>query len=184
VKATGFFHIATIGAYQSVVDELMDCVMGSGLIDRLEALRCCVCGNHEVHLPKHPKIRPEHLKADVSKFEFPTLQMLEAHARENPGEAVLYFHTKGVSKPDNPCISDWRRYMAYFALEQWQEPLGALETADTAGVDWVVFHIDRMRCTSDSITYFGRDLHYSGNFWWANTDYRNASGAGRPEGAA
>ena len=171
MKATAFFHIATIGAYQAITDELMDCVMGSGLINHLEALNCCVSGSGDVRLATHPKVHQMRLRADSDKFEFPTLQRLHAHAKSHPGEAVLYFHTKGVSKAGNPCISDWRQYMAYFVLEQWGDALDALECTDTAGVDWSVFHIDTMSCTSESITYFGRDLHYSGNFWWAHTDY-------------
>jgi len=173
VKATAFFHIATIGAYQAVVDELMDCVMGSRLIDRLDGLYCGVCGPHDVRLPTHPKIKAERLRNDADKFEFPTMQVMHAHAKANPGEAVLYFHTKGVTHMDCPPIQDWRRYMAYFNIELWQEPIARLEMADTAGVDFVVFHIDTTRCTSNSITYYGRDLHYSGNFWWAKTDYLN-----------
>jgi hypothetical protein len=61
--------------------------------------------------------------------------------------------------------------MAYFCLEQWQTALDRLECFDTAGVDFEAFHIDSMACTSDSISYYGRDLHYSGNFWWATSDH-------------
>ena len=171
MKAYAFFHIATIGAYQAVVDELMDAVMGSGLIDRLEGLECVVCGDKPVRIQTHPKIHVEHAREDVTKFEFPTLQRVHRFAKEHQGTAILYFHTKGVSHPDNPCIVEWRQYMAYFCLEKWKEAIDRLDEADTAGVDFSAFQINGMGCTSDSITYFGTDLHYSGNFWWANSDY-------------
>lgn len=157
MKAYAYYHLATLGAYQAVADELLDTVMGSGLIDRLDALTCVVCGDEKPRLPMHSKLKIVYARQDVGKFEFPTLQRLRLAALANPEAYYLYFHGKGVTKPENQPIRDWRRYMAHFVLEQWPLCLAVLNNADTTGVDWAAFR--------------GTEWHYSGNFWWARGAY-------------
>ena len=73
----------------------------------------------------------------------------------NEKYGILYLHTKGVTTPDNLCIDDWRQYMTYFNVNQYQKCFDMLDEYDSCGVDLV----------SEPAT------HYSGNFWWANSSY-------------
>ena len=89
--------------------------------------------------------------------EFDTLEELSKFCKENESAKVLYIHTKGVTTPNNPCISDWRKYMSYFLIEKYDDCLNALKTVDACGVDWQEHP----------------EPHFSGNFWWANASYIN-----------
>jgi hypothetical protein len=70
---------------------------------------------------------------------------------------LLYLHSKGVN--GNPFARSWRDYMEYFCIENWRECVSGLgDEYDTCGVDFYG--------PNDHGNY-----HYSGNFWWATSDY-------------
>lgn len=71
---------------------------------------------------------------------------------------IGYIHSKGTLTPDfsgQSAISDWRRYMQYFAVYRHLDVFNLLQRFDTVGVD-LKGH---------------PGWHYSGNFWWARSDY-------------
>jgi hypothetical protein len=70
-------------------------------------------------------------------------------------DKILYIHTKGVTSPNNECINDWRKYMLYFNVEQHEQAVKELKNYDTYGVDLVT----------------EPTKHYSGNFWWGNSNH-------------
>jgi hypothetical protein len=103
---------------------------------------------------------PEFISVNLSdipnEYEFPTINSIRNYVSFlNSNEPILYLHTKGVTTPGNDCISDWRNYMIYFLVAKYKECLEVLKTNDTCGVD----------LRKDPV------LHYSGNFWWANSNY-------------
>lgn len=129
-----FYHVAQMGTWETVDAEIMRCLNESGILDHAELVR------NEC--------------ADVSRFEFPTIDLLHKYAAENDG-AVLYLHTKGVSKT-GPSIDDWRACMLYWMVERWRECADKI----IKGYDVVGY----TRCD--------RPLpHFQGNFWWAKTSY-------------
>lgn len=68
---------------------------------------------------------------------------------------VLYLHSKGTSRGELPNITSWIDFMEYFCIEQYKMCLEKLQNYDTCGVElWDLFM-----------------NHYSGNFWWATSDY-------------
>lgn len=72
---------------------------------------------------------------------------------------VLYLHSKGVN--GNRFAKSWRDYMEYFCIEQWQTCVNGLGIDyDTCGVN---LHPPQEDVRESS--------HYSGNFWWATSDY-------------
>jgi hypothetical protein len=96
-----------------------------------------------------------------NKEEAETLKWIRDYAKSNPGDYVLYFHTKGISKFSR-ATEDWRRYMEYFCVEQWRDCVQKLDEGyDCCGVMW------------NTHTPIGSHQHFSGNFWWANTDHIN-----------
>lgn len=68
---------------------------------------------------------------------------------------ILYLHSKGVSRPHNENIEAWIAYMEYFSIYQYEKCLESLKYNDAVGVDF----------------YTNPMPHFSGNFWWSNSDY-------------
>lgn len=90
-----------------------------------------------------------------------TMKWVRDYSKENPGDYILFFHTKGISHYDLP-TEDWRRYMEYFAIENWEDCIQKLNDGyDCCGVMW------------NSKTVWEHFPHFSGAFWWAKTDYIN-----------
>jgi hypothetical protein len=91
--------------------------------------------------------------------ETQTMQWIRSYAAKNPDDYVLYFHTKGITRYTEATES-WRRYMEYFAVENWKDCIDKLkEGYDCCGVRW------------HTGTFMGKFPHFSGGFWWANTNY-------------
>lgn len=98
---------------------------------------------------------------DKNREETDTLKWIRDYAKDKPGDYVLYFHTKGISIY-TPGTESWRRYMEYFVIENWKDCVSKLsEGYDCCGVMW------------NTDTPIGIHPHFSGNFWWANTNYIN-----------
>ena len=148
-----FFHIAKMGQYASIINDILYKLKSSNLY---ENAKMCFCYNGEDEIA----INDNNIKVIkntnmLAAGEFPTLERIRQFSKNHPNEKILYIHTKGVSTPENACINDWRDYMLYFTVEKWKDCIETLESYDTCGVD--------LR-TEPS-------LHYSGNFWWANTNH-------------
>lgn len=94
-----------------------------------------------------------HITEDKSGlFEYPGIRAVWDVAQHH--DVVGYFHTKGVSHPDNRAVQDWRKYMEHFLFQGPSDKV-LQNRADTCGVN---FHTTPWP-------------HYSGNFWWARSDY-------------
>ncbi len=129
-----FYHVARMGQWEAVDQEIMGCLKSSGLLE------------HADHFIRNDC-------EDISRFEFPTIDMLREYSASN-NCAVLYLHTKGVSRT-GPSIDDWRACMLYWMVERWRECVDKLKGFDVVGYT---------RCE--------RPLpHFQGNFWWAKSTY-------------
>ena len=150
-----YFHIATIGKYQDIFDEIYSQIIESNLINQVGSINLCIVGQGDLIIQENDKIKI-YKDSDISSGEFFTLDLLKTFSDSvEQNHKILYLHTKGVTTPDNPCIDDWRKYMTYFNINQYEKCLYSLNQYDSCGVDLV-----------DDPT-----LHYSGNIWWANSSY-------------
>lgn len=150
-----FFHVATIGNYQEIVDEIFDSLIISNLINVADNIYVCVVGNGNINVPSNKNIKISQIH-DINTGEFYTLNCIENYVKNIiSNDKILYIHTKGVTSPNNECINDWRKYMIYFNIEKYNEAIKYLESFDTYGVD-LVMHPTK---------------HYSGNFWWSNSNH-------------
>jgi hypothetical protein len=150
-----YFHIATVANYQEIVNQIIDSITGSGIINIAEDINLSVVGNGEIDFPKLDKFRIERIP-NIETGEFYTLGKIKKFSDSSiDNYKILYIHTKGVTTPDNPCITDWRNYMVYFNVDMHRLAIDYLDSYDTYGVDLV----------HEPVT------HYSGNFWWSNTKY-------------
>jgi hypothetical protein len=92
--------------------------------------------------------------SDIHLFETPTINKLREFSIENPGNNLLYIHTKGVTQPiDRQGVTDWTQMMLHFLIDP--KCIDLLNEYKTLGCNL------RGHPTT----------HYSGNFWWATTSY-------------
>lgn len=146
-----FLHIATIGNYQHIVDEIFRYLK----VDEFDNVFINIAGTGEVILPQGVTVIGN---SNLEQFELPTLEHIKKYSEANIKHNICYIHTKGVSTGTNICIDDWRQYMLYFNLNNIKAIEGFLNDYDTCGVDLVDTPV----------------LHYSGNFWWATSSHINS----------
>ena len=101
------------------------------------------------------KIRIINYSENPLLFEIPTINLIRTFCEYNPNCKILYLHTKGISFPHNQNITDWRNMMSYFLVNKTDTCLELLKNYDTVGCNYM-----DTPCK-----------HYSGNFWWATSDY-------------
>lgn len=95
--------------------------------------------------------------------EIPTMNILRAFAKDHPGYAIMYHHSKGVSTPNQ--ADGWRRRMENVNVWGWTECHRALETgSDACGCHWL---------TPEKNPGVIASPFFGGTFWWAKSDYIN-----------
>lgn len=162
-ETIGFWHICMINNYFEIISEQLNLLLESGLYDKAEYIYAgCSGGPKELEKVKqlfsnHEKIKVSQI-SNIKNFEFPTLEHFKHIVEIRPDFFAFYIHTKGVSYPTNEGGKHWRDYMNYYTITRWKDNVGKLmEGYDTCGVKL--------------IPKGAFPLHYSGNFWWANTGY-------------
>lgn len=117
-KIAVFYHVAHLGEWQTVDDEINAALERSGLCERADVFVRNDC-------------------RDASLFEFPTLNMLREFAAQH-NYFTLYLHTKGVTRP-SPSVSDWRACMLYWLVERWEECVWKLTKGfDAVGINQIL----------------------------------------------
>jgi hypothetical protein len=156
IKPTLFIHCGTASdRYVSIMKEFEEDLNASKFKDAID-VRVCSVGDPK---PDEKWFNIDYHHNDFSKGEFFTLEKIRNFCKQvGVGIPVGYVHTKGVFNGfDNPCIIEWRQYMSYFILQKAQDCIESLKDHDVVGVDWVT----------------EPNKHFSGHFWWANSQYIN-----------
>lgn len=154
-KIIVFIHVATIGNYQEIVNEIFESLTKTNLINEADSINVCIVGNGDINTPKNKNIKINRT-SNINIGEFYTLKQVEDYSKNTlTNDKILYIHTKGVTTPNNECVNDWCKYMLYFNVEKYEDAIKELKNNDTYGVDFV----------SEPTK------HYSGNFWWANSNH-------------
>lgn len=150
------YHAACLGGYKTIIPwQLAD--MAAAGITRVIVSHC---GPGLDWLRQQGRnagvsldVRTSSPRVDV--YEIPAMRLIEAIAERSQG-AILYLHSKGVSKPDNPAETQWRELMHRFVIHNWRPFLSLLGWHDVACMSWLwdICH-----------------PHATGNFWMARCDY-------------
>lgn len=164
-----YFHICTIGNWETVVKKLFERIENSGLIYAIRAINVVVLGEYLEQVKailNHPLVKIVYHSPDTQIYERRCLEMMREHAEKDTFK-VLYIHSKGVSKNTihQKYIKDWVELMTYYNIDNYQSCLNLLNEYDTCGVNL---------CNPDKCMYphsYSDCTHYSGNFWWANSTY-------------
>jgi hypothetical protein len=162
------YHIYPYGEYKRMVKEQFDSLINSGLYDACNYLYVGIIQTSEdikwiyqylqsIIVPgKNIFINVYQQNNEIAD----TMRWVAGYAKQNPDEQIMFFHTKGVTKYSEP-TEDWRKYMEYFVIDNWQLCIEKLKNYDCCGVMW------------NSDTVYGNYPHFSGAFWWANASYLN-----------
>jgi len=162
-RIVGFWHIGAVGDWSRIAAEQYARLKESGLYDASHKIVVGFIGGRgredELTIPLREDAKFDlFTTADVRDYEFPTLARVWRAAQEAPQPIFcFYMHTKGaslVATPHQRAADAWRRYMEHFVVENWQDCAAALNTYETCGVE--------LQC---------EESHYSGNFWWATSEY-------------
>lgn len=162
-----FIHVAAIYNYQQLYDELFEQIEKSGLLMVVDEVNVCVVGGQKLNIIQSPVINlyidPDAEFSPESSFkngEFFTLKKLQEYAQySSSNKKILYCHLRGITTPNNPHISTWRNYLIRHNISNFRKAYYILDNYDACGVDLI---------TKDR---WPHAEHFSGNFWWANSDY-------------
>jgi hypothetical protein len=160
-KIKVFWHTTELADWNNVMDNQWKLIKESGLYEAADEI--FICGNGQRHtfmdwMTSKPenKLSLAHLSPDSAFYEYPTLSFLHQQCMESAEPMhVLYIHLKGVTRPGDANIADWRDFLNHSVIERWRDCVAALADHDVAGPNW----------ETDPWP------HFSGNFWWANSDY-------------
>jgi hypothetical protein len=93
---------------------------------------------------------------NIKEYEIPTINKLLTFSKTNPNTYILYIHNKGSTNRICNGINGqyyWRQLMNYWNITRFQDNINYLKKGFmTTGINYI-------------------NNHYSGNFWWANTNY-------------
>lgn len=154
---TIYIHVAPIGRYIERLEQYFHLIVNSGLYDKVDNIHINYVGNTMFNFEKfdNKKIIVERVSENIKDYELPTQINLYKYCKKHPDTKILYLHTKGIHEDVNQSIEDWVSYMIHFCINNWKECIDKLDTFETVGVDLREFPT----------------LHYSGNFWWANSNH-------------
>ena len=165
MKIKVFVHLNDMPGAFELMSEQMTLASESGLLDAAAEVVLCTNGNPAsfdaakeiLNSTDFPNIRFVHTSDRVDLWEFPTLDLMKQECDATDEEFyICYFHLKGLSRPGDQRVRDWRNYMQYWCIERWEDNVAKLdEGMDTVGANYVE----------------APWAHYSGNFWWARASY-------------
>ena len=156
-----FYHMYCVNDCVDRFLKTYNKIQESGLLDACNNVNVVLVGDDKVERYKTKinflkKVKTTCFSSDT-KGEMNTLKTIQDFCQSAQDVQVLYLHSKGVSRGKNKNIESWVNYMEYFLIEQYSNCLEKLKEHDTVGVD----------------LYNKPMNHYSGNFWWANSNYIN-----------
>lgn len=157
-----FYHVHCNDHTVAIVESQVDRIIYSGLYDHVDKIFYFLTGNDDNRVNEISekfktcgnKFALGGVGVKDTTFERFTLLKIRNHVKDD--DRFLYMHTKGVTKPNNRCITDWRSFMEYHLVKRFDECLEKLKSgADTVGCN----------------LRYGPEMHYSGNFWWTTGRY-------------
>lgn len=158
-----YYHIYAIDGVESIISEQLGLI--NKFFDFPYLINIGIClANQNTSISKILDVLDKSKIRDVRSNgnEFVTLDLIENDKKIfGDTDYILYFHTKGASKQNDPLYSNiktWRDMMNYFNIEKVKNVFRIFEKSDynTYGVLY-----------SD----LGNWRLYSGNFWWMTGNY-------------
>ena len=161
-----YFHCYCFGSYASVLYNKYKKINNSELLKNIDNFYVIVSNAQERHKDflqqfstLSNKIKIINLPNPVFNDESDTLNfILQKSNDSSTNRRILYLHTKGVTHSHQLVkknVDAWVEYLDLYNIHKWKECVDALDTNDVAG----------------GLYESSNPKHFSGNFWWANTNY-------------
>jgi hypothetical protein len=164
-----FYHVTQLDGWDRLLQQQIHSMCVSGLIDECDGFYVGVNGNQSVasFVPKKSTV-VFHKQTDWAE-ETPTIKQIRDFSNNNSRKKILYIHTKGITR-NNTSHDAWRLYMEYFCVHRWRDCVRDLDDHDCTGCLWISENeLPVFPPGSRPHTHY--PAHFSGNFWWAKTDY-------------
>ena len=159
-----FMHITNVlvngnSFGKQIFQDQIDSIKQSGLYDKLDYIFVIFLGEPQHLSIQDYKIKIIYYSKHTNEWEFPLLIRLKYFSDMIEKKIkILYIHTKGVF--NKPHSKEWREYLEYFLIYKHDICLKLLDNYKCVGVNTQYYY--------DENKYRN---HFSGNFWWANSDY-------------
>lgn len=164
-----FYHIYCNENTFSILKDQINKIIWSGLYERCSNIYCFLCGKEKyVNICKDyikhcgNKFTIKNIGIDDTSYERFTLLKIKDYLK--PNTKLLYLHTKGVTKTNDSLknnVENWRYLMEYFLISKWRDCVKKLNNHDIVGVNKL------------GPPTYNFPEHFSGNFWWATSEYFN-----------
>ena len=161
-----FFHVYLKNDFSHILLDKFKKFKASGLYEKTNKIYLSLFGDIEKHQEFLTDLKDLYSKIEyvlIANKEFhneaDTLNfMLKKASEYSSNTPMLYVHAKGVSHTHpilKKNIGAWVRYLDLYTINKWEECLRGLIDNDAAG----------------GLYEASNPKHFSGNFFWANSDY-------------
>lgn len=141
-----FYHITAVNNWREIVEAQISRIVFSGLYDRTTTILCGLTAPSSETLAEAEQFVTGYGKKfqivaqGVNSTDFERLTMHQIDKYTVATDAILYFHSKGVSsKHQNPTAqlekSHWRFIMEYWLMKHHQRCIDALAHYDVVGAN-------------------------------------------------
>lgn len=167
-----FYHIYASGQWLVPVQEHLQALVTSGLIDELDEFNIGIVGTELQRQEVKDYLNSVCegfiiVTETASGWEQETLDKLyEAALNSEEPFWAFYAHTKGAANTSAVNIS-WRKLMTEQTVLNWKNTVKHLDGYDAVGALWMR---DREGFTRGG-PCIGRPGFFAGTFWWANSTY-------------
>jgi hypothetical protein len=158
IRTCIFLHSCNLNNDLHVINSMMTTLEDTDIINNVDKLFIFNYGL-PLNLVTKENTSIINMPNNVNEYENPTIKIIELFSAHNFNCKILYIHTKGVSHNRTSLslntIDDWRNYLLYMLCKHYKVCLNYLDTFDCVG------------CNFSPLPF----PHFSGNFWWANSNY-------------
>ncbi len=177
----GFYHIYCVNDWERIVREQVHRIGESGLYEKttkifVGCIAFSLADTEKLKTLLPPKYQLDYLSLGSTGYEMKTLDLLWKKA-QNEDFYLYYFHTKGVSMDGHSCALHQKKYPFFKMREKSMK-----ECSEKWRLLMEYFIFDRYTCDIHALNkgfnlygviprYEGGIPYFSGNFWWADSEY-------------
>jgi len=160
----GVYFACCYGNYINVMKEQLSILIESGLYKKTKHIYIFMCllnndNQHQVlDLLKYYDTENKITLVATSQnlYEKFAINNYKNYINDASNYYLYYFHTKAVSRSE-PLFTNVRQTLNYYTFMQYQMNINLLNYYDAVGCSLSIYP----------------KIHFSGNFWWARSDYLN-----------
>jgi len=155
-----FYHIHCNQLTLFTLREQIAKIIYSGLYDKITKIYCFITGQEPFVNDCVRSIKTAGKKFHIVKYAYNDVTcerytLLSIKEYILPQDKILYIHTKGVTKPFDENVYDWRALIEYQLIAKHEKCIELLGSYDIVGVNYRA----------------APQPHYSGNYWWTTGTY-------------